>query len=50
MVEGLSGLIKRDSYLNLFFGFKVRSSNLVISYFWYADDTLIIEEPSIENL
>lgn len=50
MVEGLSGFIKRANYLGLFLEFRVGSSNLVVSHLKYANDTLILAKPFVENL
>lgn len=50
VVEGLSGLIRQASDVGLYRGFGVRRSGLVVCHLQYADDTLLIGEPSVQNL
>jgi hypothetical protein len=47
VVEGLSGVIRRAE-LSLFSGFRV--GGLSISHLQYADDTLFLGVPSVQNL
>lgn len=44
--EGLSIMINKATVLGRFQGFKIGELGLEISHLQYADDTLIIEEPS----
>lgn len=46
----LNGLIIRATEPSLFSGFKVSSSNLETTHLYYTDDTLILGDPSVENL
>jgi len=50
VAEGFSGLMTNAVNRNLFKGFEVKRGGLVISHLQYADDTLCIGEPTIENL
>lgn len=50
VAEGLSGLIRQASEVGLFRGFQVRDSELEVTHLQYADDTLLIGEPTIQNL
>jgi hypothetical protein len=50
VAEGLGGLMKRAVELNRFRGFKVGSSEVVISHLQYADDTICVGEATIDNL
>lgn len=46
----VNGLFSRIVELDIFSGFRVCSLNLVVSHLQYADDTLIMVDPSVENL
>jgi hypothetical protein len=50
VVEGLSSAIRRAEDLSLFSGFRVGIGRLSISHIQYADDTLFLGEPSVQNL
>jgi hypothetical protein len=50
VAEGLGGLMKKAVGLSRFRGFRFGSNGVVVSHLQYADDTLCIGEPSIENL
>lgn len=50
MDEGLSGLLKKVEELSLFSGFRFRSYRFVVSHLQYADDIIILEDPTIDNL
>jgi hypothetical protein len=50
VAEGLGGIMKKAVELRRFNGFRVGSSDLVVSHLQYADDTLCIGEASVMNL
>ncbi|GAU20198.1 hypothetical protein TSUD_352620 [Trifolium subterraneum] len=50
VAEGMGGVMSKAVERNLFKGFKVQSDGPSISHLQYADDTLCIGEPSVENL
>jgi len=50
VAEGFSGLMKNAVNRNLFKGFEIKNGGLVISHLQYADDTLCIGEPTVDNL
>jgi hypothetical protein len=50
VAEGLGGMLNRAVELNRFGGFRIANGGMVVSHLQYADDTLCIGEPSIENL
>jgi hypothetical protein len=50
VAEGLGGLMKRAVGLNRFRGFRIGNNGSVVSHLQYADDTLCIGEPTLENL
>lgn len=50
MAEDLSGLVVRVEELYLHSVFKIGSSGLVVSHLQYADDTLLVTKPSLDNL
>jgi hypothetical protein len=50
VAEGLDGLMKRAVELNRFKGFRIGNQGVVVSHLQYADDTLCIGEPTLENL
>lgn len=50
VVEGFSGLMRNVVDRNLFEGFPLGNSGLVISHLQYADDTLCIGKPTMDNL
>jgi hypothetical protein len=50
VAEGFSGLMRNAVDRNLFEGFQVGRNGLVISHLQYADDTLCIGKPTVENL
>ena len=50
VAEGFGGLMRNAINLHLFEGFRFREDGLVISHLQYADDTLCIGKPSVENL
>lgn len=50
VAEGLSGLINREIELGILSGFRVRASYFMVSHLQYLSDTLILEDPSIENI
>lgn len=50
LVEGLSGLFSWSIKLDIFSGFRVGSSDLVLTHLHYMDDTCILVDPFIENL
>ena len=50
MAEGFSGVMRNVVELNLFEGFEFRSNGLVVSHLQYADDTLCIGKPTVDNL
>lgn len=48
--EGFSGLMRNAVDRNFFEGFTLGSGGLVVSHLQYADDTLCIGKPTVENL
>jgi len=50
VAEGFSGLMRNAVDRNLFEGFTFGNSGLVVSHLQYADDTLCIGKPTVENL
>lgn len=50
VAESLSELFSRAVDLQIFWGLRVGSSYLVVSHLQYADDTIILEESSYENI
>jgi hypothetical protein len=50
VAEGFNGLMTNAVNRNLFTGFEVKRGGLVVSHLQYADDTLCIGEPTVENL
>jgi hypothetical protein len=50
VAEGLGGLMKRAVELSRFWGFRIGNQGSVVSHLQYADDTLCIGEPTLENL
>ena len=50
VAEGFSGLMTNAVNMNLFQGFEIKRGGLVISHLQYADNTLCIGVPSVENL
>ena len=50
VVEGFSGLVRSAETRGLYRGFKVGNSGLSISHLQYADDTLFLGEPTMQNL
>lgn len=50
VAEGFSGLMRNAVDRNLFEGFPLGDGGLVISHLQYADDTLCIGKPTVENL
>jgi len=50
VVEGLSGVMRNVVTHNLFEGFEFRRNGLVVSHLQYADDTLCIGKPTVNNL
>jgi len=50
VAEGFSGLMTNAVNQNLFKGFEIKQGGSVISHLQYADDTLCIGEPSVDNL
>lgn len=50
VAEGLSGLIKNALSTGKFTGFKVGSSEVMISHLQYADDTILVGEATKQNL
>lgn len=50
VAEGFSGLMVNAVNRNLFKGFEIKDGGLVISHLQYADDTLCIGEPTVDNL
>jgi hypothetical protein len=50
VVEGFSGVMRKAVEVNLFKGFTIGRSSVVISHLQYADDTLCIGEASVSNL
>jgi len=50
VAEGFSGLMSNAVRLNFFEGFQFKSDGVVISHLQYADDTLCIGKPTVDNL
>lgn len=50
VAEGFSGLMTNAVNRNLFHGFEIKRGGLTISHLQYADDTLCIGVPTVENL
>ncbi|MCI28315.1 LINE-1 reverse transcriptase like [Trifolium medium] len=50
VVEGFSGVMRKAVESNLFKGVSIGRESVVISHLQYADDTVCIGEPSVENL
>jgi len=50
VAEGFSGLMTNAVNRNLFHGFEIKRGGSVISHLQYADDTLCIDVPTVENL
>lgn len=50
VVQGLSGLVVRTKELDLYSGFKVGISGLVMYHLQYVDDTFLMVDSSIENI
>jgi hypothetical protein len=50
VAEGLGGLMKKAVEQNCFRGFRIGRQGVEISHLQYADDTLLIGEPTINNL
>ncbi|PNY11183.1 cysteine-rich receptor-like protein kinase [Trifolium pratense] len=50
LVEGFSGVMRKVVELDMFKGFSLGRTPVVISHLQYADDTLCIEEASVNNL
>jgi hypothetical protein len=50
VAEGLGGLMKRAVELNRFEGFLIGNQGVMVSHLQYADDTLCIGAPTLENL
>jgi hypothetical protein len=50
VAEGLGGLMKRAVELCRFRGFRFGNQGTVVSHLQYADDTLCIGEPTLDNL
>jgi len=50
VAEGFSGLMRNAVSVNLFKGFDFGGGDLVVSRLQYADDTLCIGKPSVQNL
>jgi len=50
VAEGFTRLMRNTMVLNLFRGFKVGRDEIEILHLQYADDTLCVEEATIENL
>lgn len=50
VVEGLSGLVTKAKEIGLYCGFRMGTFRLVVSYLQYADDTLLVVDPTMENL
>jgi hypothetical protein len=50
VVEGFSGVMRKAVESNMFKGCVIGRNSVVISNLQYADDTLCIGEPSVENL
>lgn len=50
VAEGLSGMMRQAQKENLFKGLKVGQEEVEVSLLQYADDTLFIGEPTIQNV
>lgn len=50
VAEGFSGLMRNAVDRNLFEGYTFGSGGLVVSHLQYADDTLCIGKPTVENI
>jgi len=50
VAEGFSGLTRNAVNLNLYEGFRFIGSEVEVSHLQYADDTLCIGTPSVDNL
>lgn len=50
MAKELSGLIAKVAEISILSRFRVGLSKLVVSHLQYAYDTLILEDPTLENL
>jgi hypothetical protein len=50
VVEGFSGVMRKAVEIGLFRGFSVGNDPIIVSHLQYADDTLCIEEATVENL
>jgi len=50
VAEGFSGVMRNVVRRNLFKGFKIKNDGMEISHLQYANDTLCIEEGSVDNL
>src|ERR1044072_659708 len=50
IAKGLGGLMREACKKNIFSGFRVGGSDMVVSHIQYADDTLFIGEPTWENV
>jgi len=50
VAEGFNGLMTNAVNRNLFRGFEVKRGGMVVSHLQYADDTLCIGEPTVDNL
>jgi hypothetical protein len=50
VAEGFSSLMRNAVDRNLFEGFDLGGGGLVVSHLQYADDTLCIGKPTVENL
>jgi hypothetical protein len=50
VAEGLGSLMKRAVELSRFWGFRIGNQGSVVSHLQYADDTLCIGEPTLDNL
>lgn len=50
VAEGLSDLIRKELGLGLLSSCRIRASNLVVSHLRCVDDTIILKNPSMDNL
>lgn len=50
VAEGFSGLMRNAININLYEGFRFTGSEVEVSHLQYADDTLCIGTPPMENL
>ena len=50
VAEGFNGLMTNAVNRNLFRGFEVKRGGMVVSHLQYADDTLCIGKPTVDNL